>query len=380
MSTSFDVIIAGCGPAGATAGYILARRGVNVAMLDKATFPRKKLCGGLLSWKSIQTLQRFLGLSVQDLKEAGVIDYSSDGYSIYYRDQLLFRDKAPYPFHLIDRAAFDDLLLQRARAAGAEVHLDTPVTGCNSETGVVTTAEGTSILGRWIIGADGALSIIRQAVPLDKRAWRRWMASTIEITVSRERMGRELDHPQVFAGYVKAGYCWAFPNQKNVILGICGLMKGEDNLKAHFLEFLDDFGLKDPSSIPFQGHPLPYGNFLKKPVHENVLLAGDAGGFVEPLFGEGLFYAMRTGYYAAGAVHAALTGGVDLQTAYLSPLKKHIFPELVWSNRLRWLLLHSIRIFNHHSLRHFIGGRQTQLAEMVHGMRSYRLLQRKTWD
>ncbi len=380
MSHTYDVVVVGCGPAGSLAGYVLAKKGLSVAMLDKAVFPRKKLCGGLLTWKSMLTLEQVYGETPESLTRAGIIDFVADRYSIAHLDKVLVSGQAAYPFHLVDREAFDLHLLQKAVAAGAVHYADTIATGCIPETGVVTTATGKAYLGRMVIGADGVNSVIRQSLSIHKQSWRNNLASTIEIAVPRSRCPRQVDFPELYTGFIKAGYCWAFPNKENVILGICGLTRKERNIKALFQEFLASWGLTEYSDISFLGHPLPYGNFLREPAYENALLAGDAAGFVEPLFGEGLFYAMRTGLYAAQAAHAAIVDNADPRRAYLEPLKKYIFPEFVWSNRLRWFLMYTLTYFSRFSLQVFVGSHKGLLAEMVHGTRSYRHLRKKEWD
>ncbi|NMD41175.1 MAG: geranylgeranyl reductase, partial [Deltaproteobacteria bacterium] len=70
---TYDVIIAGCGPAGATAGYLLAREGHSTAMIDRAIFPRPKLCGGLLPLKTLGLLERVFGDTPETLTENGII-------------------------------------------------------------------------------------------------------------------------------------------------------------------------------------------------------------------------------------------------------------------------------------------------------------------
>ena len=74
-STVYDVIIAGGGPAGSTAGYILSKAGLNVLIIDKSNFPRKKLCGGLITYKTIRLLERVFGETASSLDEKGIIDF-----------------------------------------------------------------------------------------------------------------------------------------------------------------------------------------------------------------------------------------------------------------------------------------------------------------
>ena len=114
-----------------------------------------------------------------------------------------------------------------------------------------------------------------------------------------------------------------------------------------------------------------------------LLLAGDAGGFVEPLFGEGIFYALATGAHAATAVCRALARGGDAQVAareYAALLARTVRPEFVWSNRLRWGLFWAMRHLGPAPIKGFVGCAPGALAAMVHGRRSFRLLARKTWE
>lgn len=104
MNKEYDVIICGCGLAGSAAGLSLARRGHSVAMLDRAHFPRKKLCGGLLTWKSVKLLAVLFGEDADSLTKAGAINYAADEYAIRTFSKTLAGGKLPFPFP--ERAAF----------------------------------------------------------------------------------------------------------------------------------------------------------------------------------------------------------------------------------------------------------------------------------
>lgn len=377
----YDVIICGCGPAGATAGLVLARQGHSVLMLDRERFPRKKLCGGLLTWKSVKLLESIFGESAESLTGSGVINHVSEHYAINTFSKTLAQGELPFPFHFVDRTLFDAHLLDHARRAGATVMEDAPVSHCDTENGIVTLADGDTFQTRHVIGADGANSVVRKSFPnFDRRRFRRYMAPAIEIALPPEALPKPVEHPELYVEFLDAGYGWVFPNRDRVIVGICGLHDKKINFSQQFKDYLDFLEIKESLIPPFRGHPLPYGNYLENPVHGRALLAGDAGGFVEPLFGEGIFFALCTGLYAGESVNEAFTKRTAPGPLYTRRLYRYIYPELKASDRLRWALFKAMKHLGPFSLGLFVNSATSPLAEMVHGIRSYSLLRRKKWD
>lgn len=381
MGKQYDVIICGGGPAGATAGLTLARQGNSVAVLDRARFPRKKLCGGLLTWKSVKLLETVFGENVESLTSAGVINHVSDHYSIRSYTNILAEGDLSYPFHFVDRTLFDDHLLTRAKEAGAELFQEANIVSCDPEQGRVTLTNGDVFEGAHIIGADGANSLVRGTFPdYDRERFKRFMAPAIEISLDPSDFPRPVIHPELIVGFLDAGYGWVFPNRDRVIVGICGLRRGKVNFSQLFKSYLEFLKIDLAAAPDFHGHPLPYGNYLKNPVHGRTLLAGDAGGYVEPLFGEGIFFALCTGFYAGEAIAQGIAEKCAPGPIYTERLHRQIIPELKASDRLRWLLFTAMKYSGSRSLGLFVNAGSTPLAEMVHGIRSYSWLRKKRWD
>nr|WP_321260183.1 geranylgeranyl reductase family protein [uncultured Pseudodesulfovibrio sp.] len=381
MTQQFDTIICGGGLAGSAAGFSLARAGHSVAILDRASFPRKKLCGGLLTWKSVKLLEHLYGETPGLLSNVGALNFASNQYAIHTFDGLLAEGETSFPFHFVDRTVFDAHLLAKAETAGATVFQETKVVACDLKKGIITCNNGETFQGKYIIGADGANSVVRKAFPnIDRDRMKQLMAATIEIRLDAKDFPRPVKYPELYIGFMEAGYGWVFPNHNTVIVGICGLKSDNHKFSQLFKEYLD-FLKVDSKAIPdLQGHPLPYGNYLEDPVFGVTLLAGDAGGFVEPLFGEGIFFAMCSGMYAGEAVAHGLATNTNPGPVYTRRLHQQIMPELKASNRLRWTLFKGMQWIGPSSLKIFVNAASTPLAEMVHGVRSYAWMRKKHWD
>jgi len=385
MTATHDAIIVGAGPAGSTAAFVLAQKGADVLLLDKAVFPRDKLCAGLLTWKSMAVLERIFEETPQALLATGVINAASSRYRIRFRERILAESKSFYPFHFTQRRVFDAHLLDRALQAGAVSRQGCQVVSIDPVRGLVRLADGEELTGRYLIGCDGVTSLTRRRCPFDGTAWRTGLGGALEIALDRNdpllagavHEDLHADQPTVYAGFLRAGYGWVFPHQNRLMIGVGGhsLVHGKEFINK-FKEFLVFLGLPAALAETAKGHGLPYGNFLKHPWYGRTLLAGDAAGLVETLFGEGIYYALRSGELAGEAVYAALTRGEAPETIYGRGLKRDILPELSWSRKLRRLLYASQHL-GFLPLLCFVRGGGRLLAEMVHGVRSYRLLRRR---
>ncbi|XXJ18071.1 NAD(P)/FAD-dependent oxidoreductase [Desulfovibrio caledoniensis] len=380
MTKIFDTIVCGGSLAGSAAAATLARQGRSVVVLDKAEFPRVKLCGGLLTWKTMRLLDLLFGETPETLREHGIVKYVSDRYTIRSFTSTLAEGTVSYPFHLTDRAELDNRLLYHVRRAGAHVREGEEVVRCDPETGEVFLKDGQVVRGRYIIGADGAHSTVRASFPeVNIRAMRRSTAATIEVRIPAADFPEPVDRPILYIGFLEAGYGWVFPNGDHLLVGICGLRRKDTHFAKLFRAYLDVLGV-DPAVLTHQrGHPLPYGSFLHDPVHANALLAGDAGGYVEPLLGEGIFYALCTGMYAGRAVADALQTDTDPGPEYLRRLHHTILPELNGSNTLRWVLFRAMKLFGNRAISRFVNLGAGPLGDMVHGKRSYHWLKKKDW-
>lgn len=377
MVREFDVVIAGAGPAGAAAAGLLARRGRSVALLDRRDFPRDKLCGGLLTWKTTQALTA-AGLDAAALD--AVTDHVAQRFEVFHRRQLLLDGEAPHPFRFVKRRVLDQRLLDLARQAGARFFPGRTVASCDPSQGELRTAEGETFRGRFALGADGAGSPVRKCLGLEGPSWRRGLAAAVEVHLPPGGLPQAPAHPRLYIHCARAGYGWVFPNSDGSVVGVCGLIRANRDFSRLCREFLEFLNVPDSRNIPLRGHPLPYGNWLSAPHSGRILLAGDAAGLVEPLFGEGIFFALHSGRLAARALDQALETNKDPGPAYAAALSHQILPELRAANSLRWLLFGLLQGPGPRLLGRAVSLAAKPLAEAVHGLRSYRFLRPKAWE
>ena len=379
MKGHWDALVVGGGPAGATTALVLARSGVKVLLVDKARFPRPKLCGGLLPRKTVDLVQRLHSLSPSQALRQGIYDSEGKGFKVFLGERPLTLSNGGHPFHFVNRTVFDAFLLERAQKAGASLRERTRVREAAPDQGWIRTDSGEVIKADCVIGCDGANSPLRRYCGVDRRAWLRDLAGAVEISLPREDAPRIVTKPELYSGFTLAGYCWAFPNRERVLYGACDLLRSRRNLSDSFLRFLQAQGVKRKDMPRLKGHPLPYGNFLPRPGKGKLLLAGDAAGLVEPLFGEGIYYAMRSGELAAQGLLKASKINFSISTLenYVQSLQREIMPEFRWAKRLRFVLFHIGRMNGALPIKGIAMDGGKRILETIHGERSFRFFKRR---
>ncbi|SLN66456.1 Putative oxidoreductase/MT0587 [Pseudooceanicola marinus] len=294
---TFDVIVLGAGPAGAAAAMTACRQGLTVALVDKACFPRAKLCGGGVTGRSARYFEEIFGTPLPP----ELID-TKTAVEFHAEDRPLGALPQIPPMHLTMRWHFDADLVARVLAAGA-----TDLTGCrvaeiDTTTPALTLSDGRRLTARVLIGADGVNSPVARA--LFGRAYdpaRIGFGLEVEAPAPPGNADRPL---RIDFGAAQWGYGWDFPKSGSSTIGIGGVLSRNGDMKGAMAAYLDLLG-QDPTQ-PVKGHHLPFGDFRRRPGRGAVLLAGDAAGLVDPITGEGIAYALKSGQLAAQAAARAL--------------------------------------------------------------------------
>ena len=382
MSTgTHDVIVVGAGPAGATAAQVLGARGRDVLVVDKATFPRDKLCGGLVTWKTTALLDRVFGASLSRMQEDGTLDYSTREYEVFFDGDTVKRGHAARPYHFANRRQYDAHLFETATShPSVEARTGTGVVGVDPEEGAVTLETGETITASYVVGADGVHSRVRQAMESTGRLkttdWSQNLAIATEAYIPREEIDLSTDRLLVHLGFVDWGYGWVFPNTDRLVIGVGGLnRKNDTSFRTLLDDYYDRLGV-DADASEAKGHPIPFGNYLTDPTAGDALLVGDAAGFVHAMSGEGIFYGQRSGELCGYAIDEALSRGSDPAPLYRAYLDDHVLSELRLSKLVRPLLWGGPNALRRPIVHTWGAALHQQWEELVHGTRLYRFLSR----
>lgn len=373
----YDAIIIGGGPAGSTAAYILSKQGFRVLLADRKIFPRPKLCAGLITRKTTGIIEDIYGENVNDLKTQRIICHQTRDWAIHSRSRELARGRLDIPFSYVNRTMYDNFFLKKAKKAGTQVIEGERVVSVDIVKTCVKTEKGRIFSGRFIIGAEGAASMTRRVLAQSSKITensRKGLAIAVEIAIDRHPPHYFPGHPLLYFGYIPWGYAWSFPSGDKQVIGMGGLIhKSGCDIKARFYTFLSSLPyVKDPKKIQIKGHLLPYGNFLRQPGFKNILLAGDACGFADPLLGEGIYYAHKSGQLAARSIIASLKSPEQAVSVYKKSLKKPVYIELEHAKRCRWLLFSFLHHFDYRPFGVSMKIITKRIEETIQGLRSFR--------
>lgn len=322
-----DVIVVGAGPAGALCAYTLRRLGLSVLVLDKATFPRSKPCAGGLTIKA---------LALMPYSVAPVLERMTRGLEFGFRtpsgDRFrTVRGRDPICTFAV-REKFDSFNVEQMLAVGAQLETVGRIDAIFEDSeGVTVALEGRSHRARYLVGADGANSRVRRLLKLDAHIRRGFALEGIVPYAALEKEPR----PEFFFGAARNGYGWLFPKGDHVNVGLYTIdddpSLSKDALRAYARERLGTDAVEG-----VVGFPLGFGGERRIPVRDRVVLVGDAAGYAEPLLGEGLHNAIKSGIAAAQAIFTASRGGGRLQEAY----RRQIAPVMDDLARCRQMATH----------------------------------------
>jgi menaquinone-9 beta-reductase len=297
--------VVGAGPAGAAAALeaLRLRPGALVALVDKAEFPRDKACGDGIGPHAVDELEA--------LGATGVLEGYPPIRGLRLRSPrgLEVAGDPARPNYVIPRSVLDARLVEAATAAGARLHRAS-VRHLEQHDGMVM-VDG-ELAARVVVGADGANSTVRRLLGLAGNPDR-----ALAIAV-RGYGPAPAGRPEQLIAWVADGwpaYAWSFPTGTGMANVGYGLLRSRfHGDRAELYRRLHDLLPEaDPDPASLRAHHLPFSSFRPPPGKGRVLLAGDAASLVNPLSGEGIYYALASGRLAA---RAALTEPNDALATY----------------------------------------------------------------
>jgi geranylgeranyl reductase len=302
---TFDVAVIGGGPSGATAAMDLARAGRSVLLLDRGG--RIKPCGGAIPPRLIREFDIPEHLLVAHISSARMVAPSGSQVDIPIKGGFV---------GMVDREVFDEWLRERAEQAGAVRRAGTfECLSCDSDGTTVVQYQANMkrirVRARSIIGADGANSgVARQAIPQAEKM--RYVFAYHEIVRSPGNGALGFDGSRcdvIYRGEFSPDfYGWVFPHGATTSIGVGSAQKGFQ-IRKSVAALREKTGLDLADTVRREGAPIPLEPLAKWDNGRDVVLAGDAAGVVAPASGEGIYYAMAGGRFAAEAVEKFLETG-----------------------------------------------------------------------
>jgi len=287
----YDAIIVGAGPGGSSAAYVLGSAGWKVLVVEKENVPRYKTCGGGLSF---HMLRKYFPFSFD-----AVIESRCQSISYALGKNMVTHPLPDNQMGMVMRDRFDAYILSQAPVEvcqGVHIHKVSE----QADRVVVEDKNGATYEARYLIGADGASSVVARSLGL-RRKKPLVAAIEVEAAASPEVMSRFSGGAVFIFGEIRLGYLWIFPKSDHLSVGVGAYHPRPGELQAALKRVMTRFGVS-LDGCKIHGHPIPVYTRREKIASARTLLVGDAAGLVDPLSGEGIRMAIKSGHMAARAL------------------------------------------------------------------------------
>jgi geranylgeranyl reductase family protein len=367
------VAIIGAGPAGAMAAVRLARAGAAVLLFDPS-HPREKPCGGGLTGRALALVTDVI--DVRALPAVVITSAMVEGPGRAAPVPLIDRGANPASsLIIVSRAAFDYALADAAVASGARLIPENAI-DISGTCGrmLVRTRRGTHDVD-FVLGADGANSIVR------KKLARPFGRAELSVAAGFFVHGATASSIALKTTCEQPGYLWSFPRPDHLAVGICAAATHRPtsgNLRAQTAAWIARHGVDSRTRLTPYAWPIPSIGFQDRDdvalSGDGWMLLGDAAGLVDPLTREGIFFALKSGQWAADAL---VTAGPHGSMRYTHQVLDGIHPELVRAARLsRLFFTPAFSSLFVRALDHSEAIREV-FVDLVSGVQPYRGLRRR---
>ena len=297
---TYDVAIVGAGPAGSTAAYHLATAGVSVLLLDKATFPRDKPCGGGVTGRAA----RLLPFSIEPVVE-DVVHRLECG--LRYGHRFTRRSRRPLAY-MTQRRRLDHFLLQKAAEAGAEVRER-------------ETADARELDARIVIGADGCNGPTSKQLGLAEG-----VVHGVALEANYPYEPRYAGAMVLEIAVIRGGYGWIFPKGDHINVGVGGNGEEGPKLRAELERMCEAYGIDPDAAQDTRGYRLPMRLLGTRFARGRTAVIGDSAGLVDPLSGDGMYEAFLSAKLVTDAALDVLSGRAEDLDAYQTAVERRITP------------------------------------------------------
>ncbi|HLX31163.1 MAG TPA: geranylgeranyl reductase family protein [Gaiellaceae bacterium] len=295
-----DVAIVGGGPAGSVAAYRLATAGVRVLVVDKATFPRDKPCGGGVTGRAARLLPFSIDPVVED-----VADRMDCG--LRYRHRITRRARGPLAY-MTQRKRLDHFLLQKAAGAGAEVREGVTVDARELEARIVIGADGCNGSSAKQLGL--AQGIVHGVALEANYPWEERFAGGMLLEIA----------------IIQGGYGWIFPKGDHINVGVGGNEDEGPRLRAELRRMCEAWGIDPDAATDTRGYRLPMRLRGTALARGTTAVIGDAAGLVDPFSGDGMYEAFYSAKLVTEAALDVLAGRSENLDGYQRAVESRIMP------------------------------------------------------
>ncbi|HUZ37334.1 MAG TPA: geranylgeranyl reductase family protein [Streptosporangiaceae bacterium] len=327
----WDVAVIGAGPAGLAAAAAAAAAGARTIVLERATHPRYKTCGGGLIGASLAAASGQIAVPVRDHIHAASV--TLDGRREFTREE------AEPLLAMVVREEFDAALRAAALTAGAAIRERSPVRGISQsgDHACARLADGSSVRASVIVGADGSSGVSGRYTGVDCPQVDLGLEWEIAVPapVQAQWRGRIL----LDWGPIPGSYGWVFPKGDRLTVGVIAARGQGERTKRYLRDFTTRLGLGSYQAVQDSGHLTRCRSDGSPLRRGRVLVAGDAAGLLEPWTREGISFALRSGTFAGTvAADAAASPGPEQVTRaldeYAAGLHRDLIPEMEAGRRL----------------------------------------------
>ena len=281
MNLEYDVLIAGAGPAGIACGITLQKIGIKCLIIDKAIFPREKLCGGLLTSKAFKKIMELTN-EKSDIVDSATMEVCRK-VGIAKNNDILNTSEINVPIRIIDRTILDSNLVEYYKNIGGKIIEGEKYKNYDFENKIVNTDKNEYKVKYFVNSAT--------------KSENKNVGFCLETFIKKDDVPLSDSNTVIIDfGIINKGYLWIFPAGDYVKIGYGNLYNKKYDYRKNFLNYLQKIKVKNLEKYTIKGAFVPYGKCESKHyINDFCILLGDQAMMADPLYGEGLYFAYKTG-------------------------------------------------------------------------------------